>query len=97
MNRRFEGAHEISVHELKGRMNGDVVDILGVSQLVAFRQRTDVTVRHKTVKCDPTAVLPVHELQVALVEVAQPPVPHLGLSHRIYRQLFSCVPIRTEV
>ena len=25
MSRRFEGANEISVHELKGRIDGDVV------------------------------------------------------------------------
>ena len=97
MSRRFEGAYEVSVPELKGRINGGVVGFLGVSQLMAFPHRADVTVRDRTVKCDPIAVLPIHELQAALVDMTQPPVPHLGIGHRIHRQLLSCVSIRTEV
>ena len=93
MSRRFEGAHEISVHELKGRVNGGVFGFLGASQLMAFPHCTDVTVRNRTVKCNPIAVLPVHE--AALVEVTQSPVPRLGVGHRIHRQLLSCVSIRT--
>lgn len=36
MNHRFERAHEIYIDELKVRINGSVVDILGVSRLMAF-------------------------------------------------------------
>ena len=74
-----------------------MVGFLGVSQLMAFPHRTDVTVRNKTVKCDPIAVILVHLLQAALIEVTQPPLPHLGISHRIHRHLLSCVSICTEV
>ena len=97
MSRLFEGAHEIFVHELKGRINGGVLGVIGVSQLMAFPHRTDVTVRNRTVKCLSIAVLPSHELQVALVEVVKPPVSHLGIGYRMHRQLLSCVSIRTEV
>ena len=90
MSRRFEGAHEISVHELKGRIDGGVVGFLGVSQLMAFFHRTAVTVRNITVKCDPTAALPDHELQAAVINGSQPPVQHSGIGHHIHRQLLSC-------
>ena len=52
MSSRFEGAHEIYVHELKGRIHGGAVGFLRVSQLKALHQRTDVTARNKAVKCD---------------------------------------------
>ena len=97
MSRRFEGAHDISVHELKGCINDGEVGFLGVSQLMTFPHRTDVAVRNRTVKCDSNAALSVRELQATLIDVAQPPVPHLGIDHRIHRQLLSCVTIRTEV
>ena len=97
MSRQFEGAHEITVHKLKERISGGVVGSLGVSQLMAFPHRIDVTVRNRTVKCDVSTVISVHGLQAALVKVTQPPVPHLGISHRIHRQLISCVDMRTEV
>ena len=87
MSRRFEGAHEISVHDLKGRINGGVVSFLGVSQLMAFPHRTYVTVRNRTVECDSIAILSVHELEATLIEVSQPPAPHLGIGHRIHCQL----------
>ena len=95
MSRRFEGAREISVHEPKGRIKGDVFGFPGASLLMAFPHRTYITVRNRTVKCDRIAVIPVHELKVAHVEVTMPPVPHLGVGHRINRQLLSCVSIRT--
>ena len=62
-----------------------------------FPYRTDVTVRSLTFKCDPISVVPVGELQAALVKVTQPSVPHLRIDHRIHRQLLPCVSIRTEV
>ena len=40
MGRRFEGAHEISVHELKGGINSVVVGFLLVNQLIVFLHRT---------------------------------------------------------
>ena len=64
--------------------------MLEVSQLMTFPYRTDVTVRHRTIKCEPFAVLPVHELEALLV-VIQPPVSHLVVGHCVYCQLFSCV------
>ena len=97
MSRRFEEAHEIVVHELKGSIDGGVLTFLGVSQLMVFPRPTYVAGRYRTVKCDSIAVLPVHELEAALVEVTQPPVPHLGIGHRMNRQLFVCISIRTEV
>lgn len=33
-SRRFQGVHEVSVNELKGRINGGVFGVLGVSQPV---------------------------------------------------------------
>ena len=97
MSRRFKGAHEVSVRELKGRVNGGVVGFLGVSQLVAFPHRTDFTARNRTVKRDPIAALPVYELQAAFIEVTQSPMPQLGIGHRIYRLPLSSVSINTEV
>ena len=52
--RRFEGAHETSIHALKGHIKVGAFSFLGVNQLMAFPHRTDVTVRNRTVKCDPT-------------------------------------------
>ena len=49
MSRRFQGAHEISVHELEGLIYGGVFGFPGVSQLMTFPDRTDVTVRNRTV------------------------------------------------
>ena len=64
---------------------------------MAFPHRTDVIVCNMTIICDPITVLPVHDLKAALVEVTQPPVLHLGIGHRIHRQLLSSVSICTEV
>ena len=97
MSRQFEGAHGIFVHELEERISGNVVSSLGVSQLMAFHHRTDVTVRNRTFKCDVSTVISVHGLQATLVKVTQPPMPHLGISHRIHCQLISCVAMRTDV
>ena len=49
-------------------------NVVGVSQLVTFSHRTDVTARYRTVRWDAIAVQPVHEFKAALVEVTQPPV-----------------------
>jgi len=97
MSRRFQGAHEISVHEMKGLINGGVFGFPGVSQLMTFPDRTDVTVRNRTVKCNPIALLPVHALMAALLEVTHRPVPHLGIDQRIHCHLLSSLSIRTEV
>ena len=67
MSRLFEGAHEISVHELKGRTHDGVLGFVVVIQLMTFSKLTELTVCHKSVKCDAIAVLPVHELKAALV------------------------------
>ena len=97
MSRRFEGAHEISVHEMKGFINSGVFGFLGVSQLMTFPDRTDVTVRKGTVKCDPFPLLPAHTLKAALREVTHRPVPYLGIDQRIHRHLLSSLSICTEV
>ena len=57
---------------------------------------TQKPVRNRTVKYDAIVILPVHEFKAGLVEVIQPPVPHLGTGHCIHRQLLSCAAIRAE-
>ena len=52
-SRGFEGTHEISVHEPEGRINGGVFGFRGVSQLILFRHRTDVTVRREPSNATP--------------------------------------------
>ena len=78
MSRRFEGAHEISVHELNGCIRRGWLSRGG--QLMPSPYRTYVTVRNRTVKCDPITVRSVYELQAALVKVTQPPMPHLSIA-----------------
>ena len=82
---------------MKGLINGGVFGFPGVSQLMTFPDRTDVTVRNRTVQCNPIALLPVHALKAALLEVTHRPVPHLGIGQRIYRHLLSSLSISTEV
>ena len=96
-NRPFEGAYEVSVHEVQGRNIDDVFGFFGASQLATFPHRADVIICNRTVECDATAVLLVYVLKAALVGVTLPPVRRLGTGHCIYRQLLSCVAHRDEV
>ena len=96
MSRRFEGALEISAHEMKGLINGGVFGFPGASLLMAFPDRIDAQSAIEPSN-DPIALLPVHELKAVSLEVTHRPVPHLGIGQRIHRHLLSSLSIRTEV
>ena len=57
----------------------------------------DVTVRYGTIEGDAVAVGPLHEFQAPSVEVAQPPVPKLGVGHRVHRPLGGIIGICAQV
>ena len=64
---------------------------------MAFPHGADVAVRYGAVGGDDAAVVPLHEFQPPPVEVAQLPVPKLGVGHRVHRQLGGAIGICAQV
>ena len=65
--------------------------------MLAFPHGADVAVFYGAVEGDAVAVVPLHEFQAPYVEVAQPPVPKLGVGHRVHRQLGGAIGICAQV
>ena len=55
----------------------------------------DVAVRYGAVEGSAVSIVPLNEFQAPSVEVAQPPVPKLGVGHRVHRQLGGAIDLRS--
>ena len=65
--------------------------------MLVFPHGADFAVRYGAVEGDTVAVVPLHEFRATSVEVAQPPVPKLGVGHRVHRQLGGAIGICAQV
>ena len=77
--------------------NAGMLNFLRMSYLLAFSHGADVAVRYDAVEGNTVAVVPLHEFQAPSGEVAQPPVPKLGVGHRVHHQLGGAIGISTQV
>ena len=57
-----------------------------ISRLADFPYGVDVAVHYGVVEVDAFAVVPLHELQAPLIEVAESPVPNMGVGYRVHCQ-----------
>ena len=64
---------------------------------MAFPHGADVAVGYGAVEGDAVAVVPLHTFQAPSIEVAQPPVPKLGVGHRVHRLLGGAIGIYAQV
>ena len=64
---------------------------------MSFPHGVDVAVHYGAVEGDTVTVVSLHEFQAPFVEVGQPPVPKLGVGHRVHHQLGGAIDICAQV